>query len=106
LRLGGVPLLDGEAAYAEIDAEASRWLAQDAIYERRSLLLGGPIVMTATALASCAANRRRRSAAERAAAPQWRPLGLVRVVASDLRLLVYHEDAWWSVWYDAVGGRA
>lgn len=99
LRLESVPLIEGEKAYAEIDAEAWRWLSHEVIYERRSLLFGGPIVMASTALVSFAGNRRRRLAAERAASPRWRPLGLVRIVATELRLLVWHEGAWWSVWY-------
>lgn len=104
LRLDGLPLLVGESAYAEIDAEAWRWLTQDVVYERRSLLLGGSIVMTAGWLASCVGNHRRRLAAERSAAAQWRPLGLVRVVATDLRLLVWHAGTWWSVWYNGIAG--
>lgn len=102
LHVAGLPLVLGEHAYAEVDVVAWRWLAADVDYERRSTLLGGPVLMTVSALASATGNRRRRLAAERAAAPQWRPFGLVRVVVTDRRLLFWHEGAWWSVSFDAV----
>lgn len=102
LHVDGLPLVHGEHAYAEVDGEAWRWLAADVLYERRSTLLGGPVLMTVSALASATGNRRRRLAAERASATQWRSLGIVRAVATDRRLLVWHESAWWSVSFDAV----
>lgn len=102
LHVDGLPLMHDEHAYAEVDVDAWRWLPTDVVYERRSTLLGGPVLMTASALVSATGNRRRRLAAERAAAPRWRPLGIVRVVATDRRLFVWHEGAWWSVWFDAV----
>lgn len=102
LHVDGLPLVHGEHAYAEVDVEGWRWLAADVVYERRLTLLGGPVLMTVSALASAIGNRRRRLAAERISAPQWRPLGTVRVVATDRRLLVWHESAWWSVPFDAV----
>lgn len=105
LALDGVPLLAGEHAYAEVDAVAWRWLPLDgAEYERRALLAGGPLLMCATGVLSVIGNSRRHRAAERAAAPQWRPLGPVRVVATERRLLVWHGQAWWSVWFDAIAG--
>jgi hypothetical protein len=48
------------------------------------------------------ARRRARREAEALAAPQWRPLGAVRILATDRRLLVWHDSAWASVWYDAI----
>ena len=36
------------------------------------------------------------------AVPQWRPLGPLRVLATDRRLLVWHDAAWASVWYHAI----
>ena len=36
------------------------------------------------------------------AAPQWRTLGQVPVMATSHRLLVFHEGAWASVWYEAI----
>ncbi len=104
LLIDGLPLVCGEHAYAEVDVGAWRWVAQDVVYERRSMLVGGPMLMAVSALASAAGNRRYRRAAEQAAAPQWHSLGTVRVVATDRRLLVWHEGAWWSVWYRAVAG--
>lgn len=41
-------------------------------------------------------------AAEARAARQWRPLGQLTVVATTDRLLVWHQNAWWSVWYSAI----
>ena len=63
----------------------------DVLYERRTLLVGGPIVMLITAFASALGNRRRRQEAERDAAPQWRPLGPVAVEVRDDRLLVRRD---------------
>lgn len=102
LRIPGLPLRAGEYAYAEVDVEAWRWFATEAVYERRSMLLGGPALIGASALACAAGNRRRRRDAERAARPQWRSLGVVRVVITDHRLLVWHEGAWWSVPFENV----
>lgn len=105
LALDGLPLRDGEHAFAEVDAAAWRWLALDSVaYEQRALLVGGPLLMCTTGILSLLGNVRRRREAERSAAPQWRALGPVRVVATDRRLLVWHLGAWWSVWFDAVTG--
>lgn len=102
LQAQSFPLHSGEHAYAEVDVEAWRWLATETVYERQSVVLGGPALTTATALACAATNRRRRRDAERAAMPQWRALGSVRVLATDSRLLVWHGGSWWSVPFDVV----
>ncbi len=47
-------------------------------------------------------NRQVRQAAERAAAPQWRSLGPLRIVVTSDRLLMWFEHAWWSVWLSAI----
>jgi hypothetical protein len=96
----GVPLEAGEATYAELRATGWRYFGLGGVfYERRTVLAGGPFVMAMTALASAVGNHRRRQAAERLAAPQWRPLGPLRVVVTSARLLVRHEQAWSSVWF-------
>ena len=102
LQVPGLRLCAGEDAYAEVDVEAWRWLATEAVYERRSVMLGGPALMAATGLACAAANHRRRLDAERAARPRWRALGIVRVVVTDRRLLLWHEGSWWSVPFEDV----
>lgn len=102
LHVPGLPLCPGEDAYAEVDVEVWRWLAAEAVYERRSVMLGGPALMAATALACAAVNRRRRLDAERAARPQWRALGVVRAVVTDRRLILRHEGSWWSVPFEDV----
>lgn len=100
LDVEGLPLLRGEEAYARTDAALWRWLAQEVMYEH-STVLGGGLLLTAT---SFIGNQRRRAAAEREAAPQWRPLGVCPVLGTDRRLLVWHYGAWWSVWYaDVIG---
>ena len=55
-----------------------------------------------TAAATGAANRRTRQVAEQKAAPQWRSLGHVPLLATNYRLLVLHQGAWASVWYEAI----
>lgn len=96
------PLDPGEEAYADLLANGWRYHAADVQYDHRTVMFGGPFLFAATALASYAANRRRRREAERLAAPQWRPLGPLRVVVTSCRLLVLRERAWHSVWYSAV----
>lgn len=76
----------------------------DVVYERRTLLLGGPILMPLTGVVSLLGNRRRRVEAERLAMPQWRPLGPIHVVVTEERLLVWFEGEWSSVWLASVTG--
>lgn len=97
--LEGVPLAAGEFAYGELDATGWRFFGLDTVfYERRTVLAGGGLLM----LASAIGNRRRRLAAEAYAAPQWRPLGTLRVVVTPVRLFVWHRQTWWSVWLAGV----
>lgn len=96
------PLDDGEVAYADITAFGWRFHAIDVPYERRTVMFGGPLLLTATAIGSWASNRRRRREAERQAMPQWRPLGQIRVVVTSSRLLVLHNGGWYPVWYSAI----
>lgn len=95
-------LLPGEVASMQVDAYGWRWEPSDVTYDRRLLLLGGPIGMAVSGVASIVANRGARRRAERDAAPAWRALGTLIVIATDLRLLVWHQDAWNSVWYSAI----
>lgn len=74
----------------------------DVVYERRTLLLGGSILLPLTGVMSFLANRRRRHEAERLAAPQWRALGPMHVVVTDQRLLVWFDGEWSSVWLASV----
>lgn len=105
LSLDGVPLMGDEHAYAELDLAGWRWLAFDGVeYEQHALLVGGPLLTCATGILSAVGNRRRRRAAELAAAAQWRPLGPLGVAVTERRLVVWHDGAWWSVWFDAITG--
>lgn len=74
----------------------------DVLYERRTLLFGGPIVMPITAIASALVNRRRRQQAERIAAAQWRPLGPLAVEVHPDRLLVSRNGEPGTVWLASV----
>jgi len=51
-----------------------------------------------TTAATAVGNRRARGEAERLAAPQWHPLGEMPILATNERLLVWHEYRWESVW--------
>lgn len=83
--------------------QAWRYYAVDDVpYERRTLLFGGPIVLSMTAVASALGNRRRRQEAERAAAPQWRPLGSVGIEIRADRLLVHRDGETGTVWLASV----
>lgn len=99
----GAPLGVGEVAYGDLTATGWRYFGLGhALYEKRTILVGGPLLMMATGLASAIGNRNARLAAEAAAAPQWRPLGSLRIVLSSERLLVWHGQAWWSVWLSGI----
>lgn len=94
----------GEHAYADFWATGWRYEAAVVPYERRTVVVGGPWMALATWAASALGNRRRRASAEATSAPQWRPLGQIRVVVTSSRLLVLHGGAWWSVWYLEITG--
>lgn len=102
IQVEGVPLDPGEEAYADLQLHGWRYHAIDVQYDHRTVMFGGPLLFAATGLASLAANRRRRQEAERLGAPQWRPLGPLRVVVTSSCLLVWHQGAWWPVWYSGV----
>jgi hypothetical protein len=95
-------LLLDEVAHIKVDVCGWRWAPAEVTYDRDLLLLGGPVGMAITGIASVVANRRSRRRAERAAALAWRPLGPLVVIATDLHLLVWHQGAWWSVWYAGI----
>lgn len=93
----------GEVLHAHGQVDAWRYLALDVGYvERRGGAFGGPLLFGLTSAARTVANRRARREAERLAAPQWRPLGRLPVLATSHRLFVLHEGAWHSVWYEAI----
>lgn len=98
-----VALEFGEMLHASVEADAWRYLAVDVAYEQhQGFAVGGLLTFGVTAAATVAANRRARAEAERQAAPQWRQLGQVPILATSHRLLVRHEGAWASVWYEAI----
>lgn len=102
--LASTVMLDpGEVLHADVGAVGWRFQATDVFYEEpRILAFGGPVLLAAASIGAASARRRARAEAERLAAPQWRSLGGLRVLATDLRLLVWFEGAWASVWYDGI----
>ncbi|HWL41560.1 MAG TPA: hypothetical protein VNQ73_01355 [Ilumatobacter sp.] len=98
-----VALDPSETARAYVPAWGWRFHGVDVAYtEHCFLALGGLAMFGLTAAATAAGNRRARAEAERLAAPQWRPLGELPILATDRRLLVFHESAWASVWLAGV----
>ena len=97
-------LLDaGEVLHADLPAEGWRSHEADITYVApRVVAIGGPLMFGLTAAGSAVARRRARHEAEALAAPQWRPLGALRVLVTDRRLLVWHKGAWASVWYGVI----
>ncbi|MGH9243522.1 MAG: hypothetical protein ACRD29_04250 [Acidimicrobiales bacterium] len=97
-------LLDArEALHADVPAEGWRYHAADVSYtEPRVVAIGGPLMFGLVAASSAVARRRARREAEALASTQWRSLGALRILATDRRLLVWHEGSWASVWYDAI----
>lgn len=93
----------GEMLHADAAAEGWRFEGADVTYAApRAVSIGGPLMFGLVAAGSAAARRRARQEAGALAAPQWRPLGALRVLATDRRLLVWHEGTWASVWYRAI----
>lgn len=98
-----VSLEPGETLHAGVDLDGWRHQGLDVPYEQhRGFVAGGLLMSGVTAAATVAANRRARLEAERLAAPQWRALGHVPVLATSHRLIVFHEGSWASVWYEAI----
>jgi hypothetical protein len=97
-------LLDsGEVLHGDVTADGWRFHGADVPYiEPRAVAFGGPLTFGMVAAGSAAARRRARRQAAALATPQWRPLGPLRILATDRRLLVWHEDAWASVWYQSI----
>lgn len=95
-------LQPGECVHAEITADAWRYLAIDVPYDHRTILFGGPIGWTISAIASAIGNRRTRQAAERLAAPQWRHLGHLPIIVTNQRLVVWYDNDWWLVWFAGI----
>jgi len=97
-------LLDAsEVLHGDLAAEGWRFHGADVAYTApHAVTIGGPLMFGLVAAGSATARRRARREAETLAAPQWRPLGELRILASDRRLLVWHEGAWASVWYHAI----
>lgn len=97
-----IPLGAGEVLHAEAFADGWRFHAADVVVERRRPVAGGLLTFGLTAGLSSIGNRRALRQAEQIAAPRWRPLGVMPVLATNQRLLVLHEGAWNSVWYAAI----
>lgn len=97
-------LLDpGEVLHADLPADGWRFEGADVTYVApRVVAIGGPLMFGLTAAGSAVARRRARREAEALAAPQWRPLGALRILVTDRRLLVWHKGAWASVWYGVI----
>lgn len=102
--LPGVGVLaSGELIHGELIAEGWRFQALDVVVEQRRLLaMGGLRTFGIAAAANSIGNRRALAEGRRLAAPQWRQLGNLQVLATNQRLLVLHEGAWASVWYSAI----
>lgn len=99
---GGLLLLDERRLAPPVPVYGWRCERAEVNYERKTLMVGGPLVFVLTGIMSGLRNRRARKAAEAQAAPQWRALGPLTVTATTHRLLVWHQDAWWSIWWSAV----
>ncbi len=98
-----VALSSGEVLHGELIAEGWRFHGADVVVEQERLVaMGGLFTFGIAAVANSIGNRRAQVEAERLAAPQWRPLGSMPLLATNQRLLVLHEGEWASVWYSAI----
>lgn len=79
-----------------------RYESAEVSYDRKIFMVGGPALFVLTGAVSALRNRSARRAAETDAAPRWRPLGPLTALPTTDRLLVWYQNAWWSVWYSVV----
>jgi len=98
----GVLLGPGEVLHAEGAADGWRFHAVDVVVERRRPIGAGLITLGMSAALTSVGNRRAMLDAEQLAVPQWRPLGFMPMLATNQRLLVFHDGVWQSVWYSAI----
>lgn len=95
-----VRLNSGEVAYLEGWARFGQYFGTDWSYTHSNFVAAGGLGLLAlTAGLSAMGNSRRRQEAIAQAAPQWRALGTVPVVATNLRLLGCDQGRWLSWWY-------
>lgn len=76
-------------------------MGQEIEAERAVPVAGGLAATSAFAAAEAIGRGRHRRALRRLAEPRWRPLGALWVVRTNLRLAVWHEGTWSSVWFDS-----
>jgi hypothetical protein len=91
-----------EVLHAEAVIAGWRFHAAEVVVEHRRLVGTGLFTCGVAAALNSIEGRRAREDAERLAAPQWRSLGSMPVLATSQRLLLLHEGAWASVWYSAI----
>ena len=76
-------LLPGERLVTDPVAAAGwRYESVEVPYERNTLMVGGPLLFVLTGIGSAIRNRSARKAAEAQAAPRWRALGPLTVLAT------------------------
>lgn len=98
----GLLLLEERLISDAVAVYGWRYESAEITYERKTLMVGGPLLFVLTGAASALRNRSARRAAEAQTALQWRPLGPLTVLPTTDRLLVWHRSAWWSVWYSSM----
>lgn len=98
----GLLLPDERMISEPVSVYGWRYESAEVTYDRKTFMVGGPLLFVLTGAVSALRNRSARRAAQARAAQQWRPLGQLTVVATTDRLLVWHQNAWWSVWYSAI----
>jgi len=92
-------LLDEQVIDPGRPAVGWRWMGQAFEAERTMPIAGGLAATAAFAAAERVGERRHRRGLRQLAEPRWRPLGALWVVRTDLRLAVWHDGAWSSVWF-------
>ena len=101
-RAGGLLLPDERMISDAVSVYGWRYESAEVTYDRKTFMVGGPCSSSLRALsppsATAAPGGLRR--------PGPRSSGVrsvsSTVVATTDRLLVWHQNAWWSVWYSAI----
>jgi hypothetical protein len=102
LSVWGLVLHEGEQAHLDVPVYYARFYGGDGSYEHVSgMFLGGPAFVIGGLAATAVGNAVRRSRAQAEAMQCWREHQLVRVVATNLRLICQANGTWLSFYFSA-----
>ncbi|MCD5348446.1 hypothetical protein [Agromyces sp. S2-1-8] len=103
IQVWGVATDPDEPFFFDVECDYQRFYGTTTSFWRSSGSFSGPPFFVLAGIAATAmANSSRESAAERAAATQWREHQRVRILVSNRRLLVHVNHQWLSFYHEAI----